>query len=183
MIRSDKMFWSLAAVLALVMFVTRLGHFGEYGGPPDASWAVFFLAGLWLRAPRLFPAFFALAWLADLAAFALGTPNLCYSPAYLFLVPAYGALWMAGQWVGHRTDGRLARVALAVPMAAVIAFTIANLGMYLLAPPAAAVGLWAFAAQVTGWLPGYLLTMSVYVGLGLAVSGLLSVRRAALASR
>jgi hypothetical protein len=88
------------------MFVTRVGHFGEYGGPPDASWAVFFLAGLWLRMPRLFPAFFALGWVADLAAFALGTPNLCYSPAYLFLIPAYGALWMAGHWVARRADGQ-----------------------------------------------------------------------------
>jgi len=58
---ADRRFWVLAAALALIMAVTRLGHFGEYGGPVDASWAVFFLAGLWLRDLRLFPGFFVLA--------------------------------------------------------------------------------------------------------------------------
>ena len=183
MIRNDKLFWPLALVLALVMFVTRMGHFGEYGGPPDASWAVFFLAGLWLRSPQLFPAFFALAWVADLAAFALGTPNLCYSPAYLFLIPAYGALWAAGMWVARRTDLTVARTIVAVPVAALVAFSVANLGMYLLAPPAAPIGLMGFAAQVAGWFPGYLLTMSVYVTLGLLATALLSSRRIADAVR
>ena len=40
--------------LVLLMGVTRLGHFGEYSAPPDASWAVFFLGGLWLRSLRAF---------------------------------------------------------------------------------------------------------------------------------
>jgi hypothetical protein len=151
MIRNDKNFWLVALALAVVMFATRLGHFGEYGGPPDASWAVFFLAGLWLRMPRLFPAFFALGWVADLAAFALGTPNLCYSPAYLFLIPAYGALWMAGHWVARRAEGQLARTVLAVPVAALVAFVVANLGMYLLAPSPTATGLTDF-----GLVPGIL---------------------------
>lgn len=183
MIRSDKYFWPVALALAVVMSVTRVGHFGEYGGPPDASWAVFFLAGLWLRSPKLFPAFFALGWLADLLAFALGTPNLCYSPAYLFLIPAYGALWMAGHWVSNRSEQLLPRTLVAVPVAALVTFSVANLGMYLLAPPAIGRGIAAFAAQVAGWFPGYLLTMSVYVAAGLAVAALLSVRRQALAIR
>jgi len=130
MIRTDRFNWPLALGLALAMFVTRIGHFGEYGGPPDASWAVFFLAGLWLREARLFPAFFALAWVADLVAFGLGTPTLCYSPAYLFLIPAYGLLWWAGQAVAKAGAGW--RIALAVPVAAVGCFALANLGMYLL---------------------------------------------------
>jgi hypothetical protein len=183
MIRNDKNFWLVALALAVVMFATRLGHFGEYGGPPDASWAVFFLAGLWLRMPRLFPAFFALGWVADLAAFALGTPNLCYSPAYLFLIPAYGALWMAGQWVARRAEGQLARTVVAVPVAALVAFVVANLGMYLLAPSPTATGLADFAAQVSGWFPGYLLTMATYVSVGLLGAALWSLRRADLASR
>jgi hypothetical protein len=183
MIRSDKNFWALALALGLVMFVIRMGHFGEYGGPPDASWAVFFLAGLWLRDTRMFPAFFALGWGADLAAFSLGTPTLCYSPAYFFLIPAYGALWAAGQWVASRAEHRLPSVAAAVLGSATIAFTVANLGMYLMAPPATSAGLGSFAAQVAGWFPGYLLTMATYVSVGLLGATLWSLRRADLASR
>ena len=66
---------------------------------------------------------------------------------------------------------------------ATIAFTVANLGMVLMAPPAASPGLGSFAAQVVGWFPGYLLTMSVYVASGLLIAALVSVRRAALAQR
>jgi hypothetical protein len=183
MIRSDKNHWLLACALGVAMFVTRVGHFGEYGGPPDASWAVFFLAGLWLRSAKLFPAFFALGWLADLTAFALGTPNLCYSPAYLFLIPAYGALWMAGQWVSRRAESPLPRALIAVPVAALVAFTVANLGMYLLAPSSTATGIADFATQVSGWFPGYLLTMSMYVAVGLLGAALWSLRRAGLAAR
>lgn len=175
MIRKDRFQWPLALGLALVMFVTRIGHFGEYGGPPDASWAVFFLAGLWLREPRLFPAFFALAWVADLVAFGLGTPTLCYSPAYLFLVPAYGLLWAAGHAVAASGAGW--RVAAAVPAAALGCFALANLGMYLLAPPATPTTLAAFAAQVAVWFPGYLLTMAVYVTFGVAVAAVLTALR------
>ena len=181
MIRTDRSFWPLALGLALAMFVTRIGHFGEYGGPPDASWAVFFLAGLWLREARLFPAFFALAWVADLVAFGLGTPTLCYSPAYLFLIPAYGLLWWAGQAVAKAGAGW--RIALAVPVAAAGCFALANLGMYLLAPPAAPTSLAAFATQVAGWFPGYLLTMAVYTAGALAAVAAITAFRRTIATR
>jgi hypothetical protein len=181
MIRRELFNWPLALGLALVMFVTRIGHFGEYGGPPDASWAVFFLAGLWLREPRLFPAFFALGWVADLVAFGLGTPTLCYSPAYLFLVPAYGLLW----WAGHKVAalGGSWRIAVALPVAAAGCFALANLGMYLLAPPAAPTSLLSFAGQVAGWFPGYLLTMAVYTAAALVVAAAVAAFRRPSVSR
>lgn len=180
MIRKEGFSWSLALGLALAMFVTRIGHFGEYGGPPDASWAVFFLAGLWLRDLRAFPAFFALGWVADLVAFGLGTPTLCYSPAYLFLIPAYGLLWWAGHAVAAAGAGW--RIAAVLPFAAAGCFAIANLGMYLLAPPASPTTLTAFASQVAGWFPGYLLTMAVYTAAGLAIAAVVAAFRRPAAS-
>lgn len=166
-------FWALTTLLALVMAVTRLGHFGEYGGPPDASWAVFFLAGLWLREARLFPAFFVLGWVVDLAAFALGTPTDCYSIAYLFLIPAYGSLWWAGRWAA---EGGLGRIAVAVPASAAVTFFFANLGMYWLAPSTSAPTLASFVAAVAGYFPGYLLTMAANVAVGLVAQNILQVR-------
>lgn len=158
----------LAAVLALGMVVTRVGHFGEFDGPPDASWAVFFLGGLWLRDLRIFPAFFLLAWLADLLAFALGTPTNCYSIAYLALIPAYGALWFAGRQVAER-GMTLARVLRFGFGGALATFVIANLGMFWWATPASAPTLATFVPAVAGYFPGYLLTLSVYVGAALAI--------------
>ena len=175
---NNKNFWGVALLLAVVMSVTRIGHFGEAGGPPDASWAVFFLAGMWLRSYKLFPAFFALAWIADLTAFALGTPTDCYSPAYFFLIPAYAALWFAGSWVA-REDFRPLQFGLAVVGSAATTFAIANLGMFWLAPPSSAVGIVEYAASVVGYFPGYLLTMSVYVAGAVALALALRFKRLA----
>ncbi len=173
-------FWMLALILAVAMSVTRVGHFGEFQGPPDASWAVFFLAGMWLREPRLFPAFFVLAWVADLTAFAMGTPTDCYSPAYFFLIPAYGALWAAGHWIG--ADASRARVPFILAIgavAALVTFAVANLGMYLLAPSPSATSVGDYAAAVAGYFPGYLLTMGLYVGLALVAVAALRFKRLA----
>ena len=173
-------FWMLALVLAVAMSVTRVGHFGEFQGPPDASWAVFFLAGMWLREPRLFPAFFVLAWVADLAAFAMGTPTDCYSPAYFFLIPAYGALWAAGHWIGAQASRASAPLVLVVGAGAAFAtFVIANLGMYLLAPSPAASSIAAYAVAVAGYFPGYLLTMGLYVVAALVATAFLRFKRLA----
>lgn len=176
---NKQRFWIVAAVLAAVMAFTRLGHFGEYGGPLDASWAVFFLAGMWLRDLRLFPAFFVLGWGVDLAAFALGTPTDCYSIAYLFLIPAYGSLWWAGRWAGA---GGYARISVAVPAGAAATFAFANLGMFWLAPSPNAPTFMAFAEAVAGYFPGYLLTMSMYVAFGLIADVALRLRSVARAS-
>ena len=171
---ASQHYWWTALALAGVMALTRIGHFGENGGPVDASWAVFFLAGLWLRDLRLFPGFFAIAWASDLAAFALGTPTNCYSIAYLSLIPAYAALWWAGRWA---SGGGLGRVALGVLGGTAVTFVVANLGMFLFAPSPAAPSLGAFAAAVAGYYPGYLLTASMYVAVGLMGEAALGVRR------
>lgn len=164
----DRRWLVLAAALAFAMAVTRVGHFGEFNGPPDASWAVFFLGGLWLRDLRVFPVFFVLAWFADLLAFALGTPTNCYSIAYLALIPAYGALWWAGRAVAERGITPI-RVVLFGAGSALATFVIANLGMFWWATPASAPTLATFAPAVAGYFPGYLLTMGVYVGAALAI--------------
>ena len=170
---TNRRFWIAATVLAAVMAVTRVGHFGEYGGPVDASWAVFFLAGMWLKEARLFPAFFLVAWLSDLLAFALGTPTDCYSIAYLFLVPAYGALWFAGRIAA---DGGYGRIGVAVLGGAAATFFLSNLGMFLLAPSPGATSVSAFASAVIGYFPGYLLTTILYVAFGLIADRALALR-------
>ncbi|WP_234406193.1 hypothetical protein [Methylobacillus glycogenes] len=54
---------------------------------------MFFLAGVYLRPVWAFPALLALAGGLDLAAVTWGgVDNFCTSPAYGFLLPAYGTL-------------------------------------------------------------------------------------------
>jgi hypothetical protein len=163
-------------LLALLMLVTRLGHFGELSRLPDASWAVFFLGGLLLRDARAFAGFLLLAWLVDLAAVALGTPADCFSVAYLFLLPAHAMLWWAGRagakvWgLGHwrALAGTLARLALAVSAA----FVVSNAGFLAFGPVDAGMSASAYAAAVVGYLPGYLLVAATWVVATLALHGL-----------
>lgn len=93
----------IGAALAALMVATRGHHFATLQALPSASWAVFFLAGLYLRPWQAFPAFLALAASLDFAAVTWGgVSNFCTSPAYPFLIPAYGSLWLAGRWYAGR---------------------------------------------------------------------------------
>ena len=79
----------VAFILVLLMAVTRGHHFASLNHLPGASWAVFFLAGAYLRPLWVFPALFLEAALLDFAAISWsGVSSFCVSPAYIFLLPA-----------------------------------------------------------------------------------------------
>lgn len=89
----------IAALLVLLMILTRSHHFASVHHLADASWAIFFLAGIYLRSGWSLAAFFALSWWLDFAAYTWGgVSGFCLTPAYVFLLPAYGSLWLAGRW-------------------------------------------------------------------------------------
>lgn len=99
----------LGITLATLMAATRGHHFGALEYLPTASWAVFFLAGIYLPSRWIFPAFLAEAALLDFAAITWeGADSVCVSPAYGFLLPAYGMLWGAGRWYAARHRERAA---------------------------------------------------------------------------
>jgi hypothetical protein len=82
--------------MLVLMAITRVHHLGSALHLPDASWAMFFLAGYYLGRPGFWAmmiAAVALDWLA----FAAGGSDYCLSPAYLALLPAYAALWYGGR--------------------------------------------------------------------------------------
>lgn len=108
---SQQMQVVIGIVLALLMGVTRGQHFATVGHLPSASWAVLFLAGLYLRPLWVFPALLTWAAFLDFAAVAwAGTDSFCISPAYGFLLPAYGALWGAGRWYAQHHRHTVATV-------------------------------------------------------------------------
>lgn len=100
----------LGFALAALMLATRGQQFAPLAHHlPDASLAVFFLAGLYLRSLWTFPALFVLATIIDLTAIGWGgVSSYCMSPAYWLLVPAYGAVWGLGRWAGGHLAMRLA---------------------------------------------------------------------------
>jgi hypothetical protein len=93
----------IALILTGLMAATRSHHFADLHHLPDASWAVFFLAGIYLRPLWMFPALLLLAVISDWVAIAwFNVSDFCVSPAYAFLLPAYGALWFGGRWYSRR---------------------------------------------------------------------------------
>jgi len=93
----------LFAALLVLMVATRFKHFGDALHLPDASMAVFFLGGLYLRRHLSFVLFVALAVLLDWVSIAYaGVSDFCVTAAYAFLPLAYAVLWYAGRGYASR---------------------------------------------------------------------------------
>ena len=157
--------------LALLLAVTRGRHFATVDMLPPASWAVLFLAGLYLRPLWAFPAL--LAWIAvlDVTAMTWGdVSSFCFSPAYGFLLPAYGALWGAGRWYAqhHRN-----RPAAAGPLAgsllagATVCELISSGSFYILSGRFEQPTWTEFGLRVASYYPGMLAALCFYVGLAI----------------
>lgn len=172
---SKTHYWTVGAVLLSLLALTRSGHLGTPVDLPDASWAIFFLAGFYLRSLRWFPVFMLAAWLIDLAAVRYaGVDPFCLTPAYFTLVPAYGALFLAGRvYAGMHRE----RIATLLPLAGVF------LGGVVLCELFSSGGFYLFSGYFTDpswaqylertltYFPSFLSTTLLYLGLAVLAHG------------
>jgi hypothetical protein len=178
----------LFLLLGLVMVATRSHHFGAL---PDASWAVFFLAGFYLSAGKpqrpvrlagsafrwAFPLLMALAVAIDYAVIrSQGIDfwgHYCVSPAYWFLVPSYAALWFGGAWLrAHYRGVRLREGALlvaSVMVAASLCYLISNGSFYWISPSVPARSFGGWIENLGDWYLPFMQTTLIYVGIGAAL--------------
>lgn len=154
------------ALLALMMAATRYHHFGSALHLPDASLAVFALAGFYLRRWVYLPVFLLGAGLIDYLAISVGgASDFCITPAYVFLVPTYAVMWFAGLWYArhHRMAwGSLVSLFGTVLGATVLAFLISNASFFLLSDRITDTSLSAYVDGVTTYLPRYLGSVLAY---------------------
>jgi len=185
--RSHRAFVLL--LLALLMTATRINHFGLV---PDASWAVFFLGGLYLRSWTrwAFPLLMALAvvidWLVISSQGIAFWQHYCVSPGYLALVPAYFALWTGGAWLaGLRPAAlwqRLARGAGVLVLAVAACHLIAQGAFYWSSGSVAAPSVAGWLQNYADWFLPYLRTAILYVAAaGLLHAGVRALARATAA--
>lgn len=155
--------------LAALMAITRFHHFSLL---PDASLAVFFLAGLFLVSPWAFALFLIEAGLIDYLAVTYGgVSSWCITPAYPFLIPTYGVLWLGGSFSRrYALDDRGEIVAVFAILAAstLIAFVLSNLSFYAFSGYFAELDLKSYAASVLPYLAPYLGTPLIYTAFILA---------------
>lgn len=92
----------LLALMAL-MLVTRYHHLGSALHLPDASMAIFFVAGFYLAGTVALPLLLLEAGLIDYIAISMaGVSDFCVTPAYSMLVVAYGVLWYGGAFYAKK---------------------------------------------------------------------------------
>jgi hypothetical protein len=182
MTRLDQRYQILVGLLlALSMLATRGHHDFTPVHLPDASWAIFFLVGLYLRPRWLFPGFFLLAAGMDYVAITWGgVSSFCVTGAYLFLIPAYGALWFAGRRYTpqpplSRRD--LAPLALYALTGTLVCELLSSGGFYFFSGRFVDPTLAEFAGRLATYLPGNLLNQALYLGLAAGVHALFSLLR------
>lgn len=158
----------IGVALAALMAITRGVHATPLNMLPEASWAVFFLAGVFLRPAWVLPVLLIEAALLDFAAINFqNVSSFCVSPAYIALVPAYGALWLTGRWFAERlaiSFRSLGILAIAVAGSAAIAEIISSGGFYFFSGRFTDVSLAGFAPRLVRYFPDNLAAMSLYMG-------------------
>ncbi len=176
----------VAAALLALMAATRIHHFGIGAIAPDASTAVFFLAGLMLASPLYILGFSAAAIALDMIALGpVGVSAACMTVGYWLLFAGYAALWLAGRFA--RGTARLdavsaGRIALFASAGLLVFFALSNAGYYI-GSEYGALGMQEYAARVSRYLGFYWLVTLAYAAAGIAVFALARRGRIATAAR
>ena len=171
------------AGLMLAIAATRFHHFGSAVSLPDASYAVFFLCGLYLarfaRASKVvFIALLLESGMVDYYATSVqGISDFCITPAYWFLIAAYGSLWFAGQWFAPRLvkEGNslerkgLIGLALTAGVAASFAFLLSSGSFYLFSEHFNDMTATEYASRVTQYFGWYVSVTLLYVACAVAI--------------
>jgi hypothetical protein len=164
---------ALLLVAIGIMAVTRYYPLSSLLGVPDASVAIFFLAGFAFRRSRysawVFGALFAAGWLIDYTAITVGgTSNWCFTPAYAFLIPAYGCVWYAGRWCADRQGAgwrHWVSLSAVLLISVSLAFLISDAGFYLFSGRYPEASWQVYTARVAAYYPHYVAYAVAYVGL------------------
>jgi hypothetical protein len=163
---------AIGAALIALMAATRFHHFGSGSYLPDASLAVFLLAGFYLRSPWMLLVLLGEAALADYLTIEGGTSSFCVTSAYVFLIPTYAAMWLGGRlyrrvhtW-SWQTLLPLAAIAVT---STVIAFAISNGSFYVLSGYFPNPSWSEYAAGFMKYLPPYLASTCMYIALAAIV--------------
>lgn len=172
----------IGTLLVLLVAATRGQHFATLHSLPGASWAVFFLAGVYLRPAWALPGLLALTWVMDFAAYTWGgASGFCLTPAYVFLLPAYSALWLAGRWYArrYRFEWRtLLSLAAAMLVGAAVCELFSSGGFYFFSGRFIEPTFTEFGARLVKYFPSYLQSVAFYVGIATLVHALFGLARA-----
>lgn len=172
-IMQNRSQWAIFFAMAFVMVATRYHHFGTALHMPDASLAIFFLAGFYLRPLIFFVLLFALGGGIDYYAITKGgVSDFCVTPAYAFLLPTYAVMWYAGRYYAGRHKMALSSLplfAVSAVLSSLLAFLISNGGFYWFSGRFPDMSLAEYSARVAKYLWPYVSASIFYIGLAALV--------------
>lgn len=178
---SRSSFAAMLALLVAAMVLTRFKHFGDIAHLPDASMAIFFLGGLWLRRHLAFIGLALLAFAIDEASVHyLGVSDFCMTAAYAFMPLAYAALWYAGRaFAPHlrETPAGYAGAFGVALLASVVSFGISNGAFYWLGGRYAEPHVAEYLARLAQWAPLFVRVTMSYVAVALVAQAALGWAR------
>jgi hypothetical protein len=176
---------AIGITLFFLTAATRGYHFVEIQQTlPSASWAAYFLAGVYLQPVWVLPALLGWTGLLDYTAIAWGGVNdFCTSPAYAALIPAYASLWLAGRWYAarHRFQiSTLVPLSVSVFVATVVCELISSGSFYFFSGRFGAPTFVEFVAREASYFPRSLAAIFFWIG---AAAGIHAIGVAHTATR
>ena len=162
----------LFAAMVALMATTRSHHFDALTHMPDASLAVFLLAGIYF--PLLaFPILLVVAGASDYAAFNFASvSDWCYSPAYWFLIPTYAVMFFAGRYYAPRHNHTLSSLAVfcSTAFAATsVAFFISSVSFFFFSGRFAEMSFAQYASSVAQYFLPYQISAFMYLSVAVIV--------------
>ncbi|OQK15666.1 hypothetical protein AU255_15730 [Methyloprofundus sedimenti] len=156
----------ITCALAMLMALTRSDHFGSAITLPDASLAVFYLAGIFTGGMASFAVLLTEAAFLDYVAITYGqVSDYCISPAYVFLIPTYAVMLFAGRWSAKYAilnSRDLSHQFAYLLLATSIAFFISNGGFYLFSGKFPELSVVEYAQRVAKYYPAYISSTLLY---------------------
>lgn len=161
----------ILSLLVLLMAGTRLNHFAPV---PDASWAVFFIGGFYLRnwTRWAFPLLMGLAVVVDWTVISNQGMSFwqhyCVSAAYWMLIPAYFAMWAGGmllrRYYRSASLKSLGMLAATVIGSVALCHLIAQGSFYWISASVAEPTFAGWAKNYSDWLLPYMQSAAMYIG-------------------
>jgi hypothetical protein len=155
----------IALAIAFFMLLTRGSHVLTSVALPDASLALLFIGGLYLRKSAWFVFFVLLATVIDFGASAIDSwYGFCLTAGYWGMLPTYAAMWLAGVWLSKQSDSLDAvKYSFAGLLATFLAFVFSTQTYYLFSGRFPNTGILETIQYGWDYLPSYMGFTTLYL--------------------